>query len=346
MAALGEVPFGRYYGSVDATPLFLMLAAAYHERTGDDDLLRELWPNFERALAWLDGPGDPDGDGFVEYQQRSRDGPAEPGLEGLARLDRARRRLARRADRSRSARCRPTSTRAKLGAGALRCAGSATRHRRGRARGRRASACARASSTRSGVPELGTYALALDGAKRPCRVRTSNAGHALFAGHRHAASTRRWSRETLLSRRSLLGLGRAHARRVGAALQPDVVPQRLGLAARQRADRARPRALRRDARGVNRILSAAFDASRHFDDARLPELLCGFTRVPGRGAHARIRSPARRRRGRPRACSCCCRRCCGLSVDARRRQIRLARPALPSLRRLARDPRARRRRQL
>ncbi|HTO52777.1 MAG TPA: glycogen debranching N-terminal domain-containing protein, partial [Myxococcota bacterium] len=79
MAALDEVPFGRYYGSVDATPWFLMLAAAYHDRTGDDDLLRELWPSFHRALAWIDGPGDPDGDGFVEYQQRSPAGLSNQG---------------------------------------------------------------------------------------------------------------------------------------------------------------------------------------------------------------------------------------------------------------------------
>ena len=54
MAALGEVPFGRYYGSVDSTPLFVMLAGAYYRRTGDLEFIRELWPNVERALAWID----------------------------------------------------------------------------------------------------------------------------------------------------------------------------------------------------------------------------------------------------------------------------------------------------
>src|SRR6185437_6992845 len=62
MAILGEVPFGRYYGSVDSTPLFVMLAGAYYERTGDLPLIRELWPNIERALAWIDRYGDGDGD--------------------------------------------------------------------------------------------------------------------------------------------------------------------------------------------------------------------------------------------------------------------------------------------
>src|SRR6266566_533126 len=64
MAALREVPFGLYYGSVDSTPLFVLLAGLYAERTGDLETLRELWPAIEAALAWIDGPGDLDGDGF------------------------------------------------------------------------------------------------------------------------------------------------------------------------------------------------------------------------------------------------------------------------------------------
>src|SRR5204862_265800 len=67
MAALREVPFGLYYGTVDATPLFVMLAGLYAERTGDDATVAELWPTIEAALAWIDGSGDRDGDGFVEY---------------------------------------------------------------------------------------------------------------------------------------------------------------------------------------------------------------------------------------------------------------------------------------
>lgn len=69
MAALREVPFAQYYGSVDSTPLFVLLAGLYVERTGDDETLRELWPAIEAALKWIDGPGDPDKDGFVEYQR-------------------------------------------------------------------------------------------------------------------------------------------------------------------------------------------------------------------------------------------------------------------------------------
>ena len=67
MAALGEVPFGLYYGSVDATPLFVMLADLYFKRTGDTATLVELWPAVEAALSWMDHAGDRDGDGFIEY---------------------------------------------------------------------------------------------------------------------------------------------------------------------------------------------------------------------------------------------------------------------------------------
>src|ERR1700681_3855421 len=79
MAALHEVPFGLYYGSVDATALFVLLAGAYVERTGDEETLGELWPPIEAALAWIDGPGDPDGDGFVEYRRATEQGLANQG---------------------------------------------------------------------------------------------------------------------------------------------------------------------------------------------------------------------------------------------------------------------------
>src|SRR6201982_461179 len=79
MAALGEVPFGLYYGSVDSTPLFVLLAGLYAERTGDHATIIELWPAIEAALSWIDGPGDPDGDGFVEYERASQQGLANQG---------------------------------------------------------------------------------------------------------------------------------------------------------------------------------------------------------------------------------------------------------------------------
>ena len=183
MAALGEVPFGRYYGSVDATPLFVMLAGAYlraHRRPRRSS--RELWPHIERALRWIDDYGDRDGDGFVEYGAATRQRPRQPGLEGLARFGLPRRRQRSPRARSRSSRCRATSTPPGAPPARHRARRSATATARPScdAQGRRA-----ARALRRGVlvdDELGTYVLALDGDKQPCRVRASNAGHALFAG--------------------------------------------------------------------------------------------------------------------------------------------------------------------
>ncbi len=79
MAELGEMPFGRYYGSVDATPLFVLLAGAYYERTGDVAFVRSLWPHMEAALDWIDRHGDRDRDGFVEYHRQSPEGLMHQG---------------------------------------------------------------------------------------------------------------------------------------------------------------------------------------------------------------------------------------------------------------------------
>ncbi|HEV8128307.1 MAG TPA: glycogen debranching N-terminal domain-containing protein, partial [Candidatus Eisenbacteria bacterium] len=79
MAALGEVPFRRYYGSVDATPLFVLLAGAYYQRTGDLEFAAVLRPHVASAIRWLERDGDPDQDGFIEYCRRSPDGLVQQG---------------------------------------------------------------------------------------------------------------------------------------------------------------------------------------------------------------------------------------------------------------------------
>ena len=79
MAALGEIPFGAYYGSVDATPLFLLLAGRYYDRTGDLATIERLWPHLTAALKWIDQYGDADGDGFVEYARATERGLANQG---------------------------------------------------------------------------------------------------------------------------------------------------------------------------------------------------------------------------------------------------------------------------
>src|SRR3546814_15770454 len=79
MARLGEGPFGLYYGSIDSTPLFVLLAGEYIRRTGDIETLNALWPNIEAALAWIDTYGDSDGDGFVEYSRKTEKGLVNQG---------------------------------------------------------------------------------------------------------------------------------------------------------------------------------------------------------------------------------------------------------------------------
>src|SRR5262249_230726 len=79
MAELGEVPFRRYYGSVDSTPLFVMLAGAYLARTDDVEFLHRLWPHIEAALEWIDRHGRRSAHGLVEYGRRSGDGRVKQG---------------------------------------------------------------------------------------------------------------------------------------------------------------------------------------------------------------------------------------------------------------------------
>ena len=87
MAALKEIPFGQYYGTVDGTPLFVLLAGAYYDRTGDLCFIKDIWPNIHAAIRWIEQFGDRDGDGFVEYQRQSARRPDSSGLEGYRRCD-------------------------------------------------------------------------------------------------------------------------------------------------------------------------------------------------------------------------------------------------------------------
>ncbi len=180
MAALREVPFGLYYGSVDATPLFVLLAGLYAERTGDH-------ANHRRAVA-----GDRGGARLDRRPRRSgrrrlrricprqRAGPGQSGLEGFPRRDLPRRRPAgRRPDRAR--RGAGLCLRRQAHGGALRAAAGTRRTARASSTPK-PSRLAERFEAAFWCPEIETYALALDGAKQPCRVRTSNAGQVLFTG--------------------------------------------------------------------------------------------------------------------------------------------------------------------
>lgn len=178
MAALQEIPFGLYYGSVDSTPLFLMLAGAYWKRTGDDDLMRELWPSIKKAITWARTYGDPDGDGFLEYVPHREglrnqgwkdsqdsvfhaDGTLAPGPIALCEVQAY----------NYAAKKRAAGIAQFMGDEAL-AAGLEKESRELREK----------FNSQFWDEERGTYVLALDGNKKPCRVVSSNAGHALFAG--------------------------------------------------------------------------------------------------------------------------------------------------------------------
>ncbi|HEX2244624.1 MAG TPA: glycogen debranching N-terminal domain-containing protein, partial [Gammaproteobacteria bacterium] len=179
MAELQEIPFGLYYGSVDSTPLFVVLAGAYAERTGEVDLLQKLWPNIEAALHWMDGPGDPDGDGFVEYHRRNDQGLVNQGWkDSQDSIFHADGTLAV----GPIALCEVQAYVYAAKRSAAACARMLGKGEMAAALDRTADALAKRFEAAFWCPELGTYALALDGEKRQCRVRTSNAGHVLFSG--------------------------------------------------------------------------------------------------------------------------------------------------------------------
>jgi glycogen debranching enzyme len=79
MAAMKEIPFGLYYGGVDTTPLFVALAGAYLRRTDDVALIGALWPALKRAIEWVEGQGDSNGDGLIDYKRGAETGLANQG---------------------------------------------------------------------------------------------------------------------------------------------------------------------------------------------------------------------------------------------------------------------------
>ena len=147
-------------------------------------------------------------------------------------------------------------------------------------------------------PEIETYALALDGAKRACAVRTSNAGQILFTGIARAgprqAGRRRPAQPALLLR-----LGHPHRRARRSALQSDVLSQWLDLAARQCADRARLRPLRAQSRGRARCRKACSMPRPTWTCAGFRNSSAGSSASAGADRRS-IRWPARRRPGRAR----------------------------------------------
>lgn len=278
MANLHEVPFGRYYGTVDATPLYVVLAAAYYERTGDLDFLRSIWPNLQAALAWIDRFGDADGDGFVEYQRRNERGLVQQGWkdsnDSVFSSDGE---LAR----GPIALCEVQSYvyAAKNGIAAVaEAVGDAELAGRLRVEAQRLK---QNFSAAFWCPEIGMFALALDGEKRPCRVRTSNAGHCLFSGIADEDQRRAITHE-LLAQPMFSGWGIRTVATSEKRYNPmsyhngSVWPHDNALIAAG-ALRTRDKAL------PLRLMCGLLELSSQVTMHRLPELICGFSRRPGKG---------------------------------------------------------------
>jgi glycogen debranching enzyme len=278
MARLGEVPYGRYYGSVDSTPLFLMLAGAYLDRSGDVETLRALWPNIEAALGWIDASGDRDGDGFVEYQRRTPQGLVNQGWKDSGdSIFHADGTLA-------DGPIALVEMQAYVFAAWQAAAGIA------RALGRDSHGAAleaRAAGLREDFDrafwdeELGTYVLALDGRKRPCRVRSSNAGHALFAGIAKPERVERVVR-TLMNPASFSGWG-IRTLAVGEARYNPMSYHNGSVWPHDNAMIAAGFSRYGHQAEAARVLEGMFAAAEHLELRRLPELFCGFARRNGDG---------------------------------------------------------------
>jgi glycogen debranching enzyme len=323
MAALGEIPFGRYYGSVDATLLFVVLAGAYHDRTGDRAFGERIWPSVRRALDWIERYGDADGDGFVEYHRHSPRGLVQQGWkdshDSVFHADGS---LAR----APIALCEVQAYVYGAWAAAARLSRSLGLPADGEVFEARAERLRQRFAEAFWCPELGTYALALDGDKRPCRVRTSNAGHCLLTGiafPEHAAAVA----QTLLAEESFSGWGVRTLAAGQARFNPmsyhngSVWPHDNALVADGLA-----RYGLKDA--VLRILAGLFESSIYLDLHRLPELFCGFARRAGEGPTLYPVACA------PQAWSAgavflLLRACLGLEVNAARGKIAFDYPILP-----------------
>ena len=324
MALTREIPFGRYYGSVDSTPLFLVLAATYWKRTGDTLLIRTIWPNILAALEWIDRYGDADGDGFVEYARRSDEGLVQQGWkDSQDSVFHSDGRLAQ----APIALCEVQGYvyEAKLGVAAL--AGAIGEGALAASLEHQARELAQRFDTAFWCEEIGSYAIALDGDKEQCKVASSNAGHTLWSG---IASPEHAGRivDGLMGQTFFSGWGIRTIPTDAARYNPmsyhngSIWPHDNALIAAGMARYGRTES-------AMQLFSCTFESSLHFEAHRLPELFCGFKRRPGAGPTLY-----------PVACSPqawaaaavfgMLQACLGLEIHARRSEIVLQAPRLPS----------------
>jgi glycogen debranching enzyme len=281
MANTGEIPFKEYYGTIDATPLFVMLAGMYYRQTADLATIKKIWPHIKAALQWIDRYGDLDGDGFVEYQHKAANGLTNQGWKdsydsimyadgGLCEPPIA---LCEVQGYTYSARRHASFLAAAMGEEEL-----SDRLMEG------ALLLKRKFNEQFWDEELGSYVLALDRYKKKGGVLSSNAGHCLMTGIVEKDRAGRlvqaltspemfsgWGVRTLSAREKRYNPMSYHN---GSIWPHDnaLIAYGMSLYGYQKE-------------GL-RILQALFDASLYIDLQRLPELYCGFERRPGEGPTA------------------------------------------------------------
>lgn len=324
MVELNEIPFKLYYGTIDATPLFIVLAGAYYQRTGDLKTIQDIWPNIKAALRWIDEYGDLDGDGFVEYQHKSENGLTNQGWKDS--FDSVSHQNGALADPP-IALCEVQGYvyDAKIKAAYLaQILGEISFSQQLE---QQAQSLKQKFNEAFWDEELQTYALALDGHKTPCRVKSSNAGHCLFSRIADEDKAPKLV-ETLLSDEMYSGwgtrtLGTKEARynpmsyHNGSIWPHDVALIAYGMARYGFQEEA------------NKLMTSLFDASLFIDLQRLPELFCGFERRKGEGPTAY-----------PVACSpqawsvasvfLFLKSCLQIDINAVEKRITLNKPILPS----------------
>jgi len=273
LARSGDIPHVPYYGTIDATPLWLVLLHETWRWTGDEALVRELLPNAERAVEWIDRYGDVDGDGFVEYAPSSSKGLVNQGWKDSSdgvpfpdgRLPQGPIALVEVQGYVADAKLRTAALLNALGY-------------QEKAAKLREQAVMLGDAVRKTfwLEELGTFALALDGAKRPLPTVTSNAAHLLWS---RVPSMEQASRlaGVLLSPEMFSGWGIRTLSAAHAAFNPmsyhngSVWPHDNSIMAAG----MRRYGFRREAELVAR---SVLEATMRFTDNRVPELFCGFTR--------------------------------------------------------------------
>jgi len=274
MASLGEIPMNPYYGAIDATPLFLMLAAEYVAWTGDLDLIRELEPNLVAALEWIDDYGDSDKCGYVEYCKRSPKGLLNQGWKD-----------------SRNSIVNSDGTLVKPPIALVEIQGYVYAAKRGmsclftllgkkdlaRRLQREASALKTKFNKDFWLEEEEFYALALGANKEPSRSITSNPGQCLWTGiideDKAAKVAERLFSNDLFSGWGIRTLSSQAARynplgyHLGSIWPHDNSLIGMGLKKYGFEDE------------LNELATALYDCCRSFDYYRLPELFCGVPRT-------------------------------------------------------------------